>query len=338
MEKQLSVKRMLDKKICSRKIQITIALVIAAVILAACTNPTQMDAPETVIPTQPVVAEVTSVPTMAPTAEWTPTPTAEVTQSVEEENRAEIVRRINEFLLGDEGRYSDISLSDEIFIYGKGSWLDTQGVVEDSLGLFEVNDVVARVQGFNLGFIRGENCAWMFLGTKMGDEGKRAVLPVKIPLESIEYRIPILFIYLDRLDLHSDGAASKTVKQDELTTIEEVVNEGYLLVDKPIMLDFWYDYEGNTAEDLRGVVSERGGSDDDYKKVLDLFTEIYGLWSKSFCSFYPVQENINHNPGCGSGYDGVVIDSAVTTIDENWFTNGDNIMATILTTNIDTIE
>ena len=336
-DKEKSVKEILDRMVRSKKIQAATALVIAAMILTACSNPTQINASEIVNPTRPVATEVSPTPA-TPTAEQAvlePTPTVEITQTVEEEGRVEIVRNINEFLLGDEGRYSDASLSDEIFIYGKGSWLETQGLIENDLGLFEVNDEFARVQGFNLGFVQGENCVWMFFGTKLGDEGKKVVLPIKIPLESIKYRIPIFFNYLDRLDLHNDFAAPTMLKQDKLTTFEEIVDEGNKLIDEPIMLDLWYNYKGNTAEDLRGVVGERGGSDDDFEKVLGLYTEMYGLHKKSFCSFHPIQKDINDNPGCGSGYSGVVIDSAVNTIDENWFKNEDNIMTTILTTYVD---
>lgn len=78
-DREKSVKEILDRMVRSKKIQTATALIIAAMILAACTNPTQVSATETVNPTRPVATEVSPTPA-TPTAEQAvlePTPTVE---------------------------------------------------------------------------------------------------------------------------------------------------------------------------------------------------------------------------------------------------------------------
>jgi len=76
-DKKKSIKEVLDKMVSRKKIQAATALIIASMILAACTNPTQVSATEVIYPTQPVATEVSPTPIYATsTAMETPEATA----------------------------------------------------------------------------------------------------------------------------------------------------------------------------------------------------------------------------------------------------------------------
>lgn len=273
------------------------------------------------------VSPVNETPTIAAA----PTATATKSEAEKEaEHKAEIVRDINQFLAA-EGAYSDEYLAEEIFIYGKGSYLEQQGLIEDDLGLFSVFPETANVQGINLGVVRGKNCVWMLWGTKMGDEGIRVVIPVKIPLEAIQFRVPILLETYSHRAMHSDSVPSNMLDDHEvkMTTAEEVLSEGNKLLGKPILLTFWYEYSGDLTAALRGVVSERGGTEEDFKIVYEIFSEMEQTQKDAFCSFHPVKKDINKNQACGTGYQGVEIKDRVQEFNDDWFLNEDNLSITI---------
>jgi hypothetical protein len=242
-------------------------------------------------------------------------------------NKLEIIENINDYLEGDD-IYSDEYLANKIFIYGPAAFKAT-----NELGLFSVAPELAIVQGIVLGRVKGDNCVWVFLGTKMGEDGKNAVIPLKIPFEQIEHhsaQVAILFFNgrglagdmpVDHLD---DKQMNLTNQEDAFEGIEKLIN-------KPVLLDFWYPYPGMEDEARRYVLAH-GGTEDDVQFVYHFYADEYKTQANSFCSFHPIKDNlIVGNPAlnvnCGTGYQGVSITSEVQGFDKSWL-SGDNYLST----------
>lgn len=290
-----------------------------------------------------VNAEALPSPTVEATATTTitPEPTSTVTseQGVNSETigRQEIVQNINEFLAGS-GKYSDEALKDNIFIYGPSSSLVASGLVENDLGLLSINPNFAVVQGINLGAVRGDNCVWLFWGTKMGDDKKREVIPVRIPLEDIEHRMPLVVLFYNQLDIYNDSVPpkyheDKTVK---MTSADDVLTTVNALINKPFIIDLYHNYPGDIKADVRSIIDQNGGNDTDFDIVYKLYNDMLKVYANSVCDFHPVaHEVIPDDQKCGTGYRGVEIVTGVDKFDESWLNNPNSISTTLLTTYVD---
>ncbi len=256
----------------------------------------------------------------------------------EEKNKEQIVQNINAFLNG-EGQYSDESLKDKIFIYGPDSSLITSGLVKNDLGLLSINSEFAVIQGINLGAVRSSDNVWVFWGTKMGDDNKREVVPVKLSLEDIDHRMPPEILFYNQLNIYDDSAVapeyieSKTIKMMNGDDILTAVNS---LIGRPFIVDLYYKYSGNLQADVRSVVNQKGGTDSDFNIVYKLYSEMFKVHSNSVCDFHPVaKELIKKDQNCGNGYSGTEISSNVKGFDSDWLNNSNSISTTILTTYVD---
>jgi len=249
---------------------------------------------------------------------------------IKTERERVIVNQINNFL-SSSGGYSGDELADKIFVMGIVKYGEGRSDYKDDLGLMRVSENVASVQGINLGSVEGDNCVWMFFGTKMGEEGKRVVLPVRIPLESIEYRVPILITFYNQRDIAPAGQSTVRLLDDQqiaLKTAQEIVgNLNGDLLGKPILLDMWYYNPG----DVSGFVRDKGGSDDDVRIVTELFRNMEAIQAGSFCDFHPVIDNLLEKYDCQGEYLGPIIDSKIEKIDRNWYVNPGSLSITILT-------
>ena len=250
-----------------------------------------------------------------------------------------IVNRINEFL-SSSGVYSDEKLADIIFQMGSYKYLEGVSSYEDDLGLLTASEDVSVVEGINLGSIEGENCVWMFLGTKMGEDGQRMVIPIKIPLEAIEYRLPIIIDYYNQRDIFPAGGSPPRILENEhrtFTSIEEI--RDYLnnnLIDKAILLTLLPQYYGgDTGVIVTNYVIEHGGSNEDAEVVVDLFQRMFLSHRNSFCSFHGSLPKMTENLTCGSGYSGTMLSSRISKLDPEYLNNPNNILITILESYLD---
>jgi hypothetical protein len=280
--------------------------------------------------------EVTAI---AATSEFTPTMEATATNEAAQnaESKAEVVNNINKFLASD-GEYSDAALADKIFIYGPDIVSAEKGLINNDLGTLSVDGESARVQGINLGAVEGDNCVWLFWGTKMGSDNKREVVPVKIPLEDIKYRMPISVSFLNSRIMFSDSGDQAEPLEDRsilMTTEEDVYKEINTLVGRPILMDLYYHYTGDPSA-LRNIVTKNGGTENDFNTVQEFYLKMFQVHTDSFCSFHPVMEDLTGwHQDCGSGYKGVMIDSKVQAFSEDWLQSDRFLSITILTTYID---
>lgn len=253
---------------------------------------------------------------------------------IKTERERVIVNQINNFL-SSSGGYSDDELAEKIFVMGNAKYGEGQTDYKDDLGLMMVSSNIATVQGINLGSVEGDNCVWMFFGTKMGEDGKRVVVPVRIPLESIEYRVPIIISFYNQRDIAPVSSQSNIIllkdQQIDLRTAPEIVdNLNDDLLGKPMLLSMWYNYPGDLSNDLSGVVRSNGGSDDDVRLVTKLFSDMEAIQARSFCDFYSVADGLLKNHDCQGEYLGPVIDSKIEKIDKDWYVNPESLSITIL--------
>lgn len=310
--------------------------ILILVSLAACTP---MPVPTATIPptlTSMAFLADTLVPTATLAPSFTPEATATEVVNPEVERKRNIVNQINEFLSAS-GQYSDENLAKYIFQMGMMKY--QYPGYKDDLGLMMAWDPeIGSMQGINLGGVEGENCVWYFFGTKMGEDGQRVVVPVRIPLEYIDYRIPILISFYDQRDISPAGSNSAIYlddKQLKLTTAKEILEilNGELL-GRPILINKVYkDDEGTSF--LRVYVPEHGGTDEDLEAVLELFSEMASIYHASFCDFHPSVKDMLDNYSCGTGYTGTEISSEVAEFNEDWVKNEGNLWITILTSYID---